>query len=165
VTTLDITLDGQSYQVELEPLRNGSGEMKLRVNGRPVQVILPPPSVGPDDVEWMVVGDRPREINFDPLLRWLGSSYGLHRLEVRDMASAVSRPRSGDGRVKAPIPGLITRVLVSEGEAVAAGQPLLTLEAMKMENEIPAPFAGVVRSLAAAAGQSVTRDELLAEIG
>ncbi len=72
--------------------------------------------------------------------------------------------RSGDGHLKAPIPGLVAKVLVAVGEQVEAGQPLLILEAMKMENEIRAPLSGWIKTLNVAPGQSVSHNELLAEI-
>ena len=92
------------------------------------------------------------------------SYLGRHRLEVRDLDAAATRAVSMGGRVKAPIPGLVTRVLVQEGDEVTAGQPLLVLEAMKMENEIAAPRSGTVARLDAYEGRSVVLDELLAEI-
>ena len=73
-------------------------------------------------------------------------------------------PASGDGRVKAPIPGLISRVLVEPGATVSAGQPLVVLEAMKMENEIRAPFDGVVSALSVSVGQTVLGNQVLAEV-
>ena len=66
--------------------------------------------------------------------------------------------------MKAPIPGLITRVLVEPGAQVGAGQALLILEAMKMENEIRAPFDGVVSSVPVTTGQTVIRNQVLAEV-
>jgi biotin carboxyl carrier protein len=66
--------------------------------------------------------------------------------------------------VKAPIPGLVTRILAEAGEKVQAGQTLLILEAMKMENEIRAPFDGVLRSIPVSAGQTVARNQVLAEV-
>ncbi|MCA9971009.1 MAG: biotin/lipoyl-binding protein, partial [Anaerolineales bacterium] len=107
---------------------------------------------------------RPYEIVFDAQLSWIRAYSGLHRVAVRDLGAAVARPRSRDGRVKAPIPGLVTRVLVAAGEAVAAGQPLLVLEAMKMENEIRAPRDGVVTAVHVYAGQSVAREMVMVEV-
>lgn len=89
----------------------------------------------------------------------------MHRVEVQDRTVAIVRPVSGDGRIKAPIPGLITRVLVQQGDQVEVGQPVLLLEAMKMENEIVAPRAGTVLRLSALPGKSVILNEELAEIG
>jgi 3-methylcrotonyl-CoA carboxylase alpha subunit len=53
------------------------------------------------------------------------------------------------------MPGTLIKVLVSEGDAVSEGQPLLVLEAMKMEHTVVAPYAGTVRRLPFAAGSSV----------
>lgn len=64
--------------------------------------------------------------------------------------------------VRPPMPGRVVSVLVAAGAAVARGQPLLILEAMKMLNEIPAPAAGVVESVAAREGTSVTAQEVVA---
>ncbi|WP_258360378.1 biotin/lipoyl-containing protein [Moorella sulfitireducens] len=65
------------------------------------------------------------------------------------------------GNVNAPMPGSILSVKVKEGERVSAGQLLLLLEAMKMENEIVAPRDGVVKRIYIAAGQSVNTGEPL----
>ena len=59
---------------------------------------------------------------------------------------------------------MITRVLVRQGQAVEMGEPLLILEAMKMENEILAPKTGTVQSLPVGEGQTVLRDQVLAEV-
>jgi biotin carboxyl carrier protein len=160
-----VTIDGHAFEVELDIYPWTPSELTVTVNGQPVTIAMPPMSAPLEQLGWLVVGDRPYEIEFDPQLRWLRSSRGRHELEVRDLDASVTRPRSGDGRIKAPIPGLVTRVLVAVGQEVQAGQPLLTLEAMKMENEIQAPFTGQVRSLHARPGQPIARDELLVEIG
>lgn len=65
----------------------------------------------------------------------------------------------------APMPALIGRVLVAEGEEVRAGQPLLVLEAMKMENELKAHQAGRVKSVLVKKGQAVEKGELLLVFG
>ncbi len=115
-------------------------------------------------MEWILIDGRPYEMIFDPNLQWVKAWDGLHAVEVHDRNERVARPRSGDGRVKAPIPGLITRILVEPGASVQAGQPLLVLEAMKMENEIRAPFDGVIKTVGVAIGQTVVRNQLLAEV-
>jgi biotin carboxyl carrier protein len=61
----------------------------------------------------------------------------------------------GPQRIDAPMPGKIVRVLVKEGDAVEEGQGLVVVEAMKMENELKSPKAGVVRELHAQEGQPV----------
>ncbi|MEX1019575.1 MAG: biotin/lipoyl-containing protein [Litorilinea sp.] len=67
----------------------------------------------------------------------------------------------GDLPVKAPIPGLVVKILAEVGTPVEDGQPLLLLEAMKMENEIRAPRAGVVKKVEVVAGQRVEQNALL----
>ncbi len=81
-------------------------------------------------------------------------------------APAAAAPVSGSGTaVKAPMPGTILSVNVSEGQSVSEGDVLYILEAMKMENEIVAPVSGTVSKLVAAKGSSVATDEVLAFIG
>ncbi len=64
----------------------------------------------------------------------------------------------------APMPGKITDIFLSEGDLVNEGEPILTLEAMKMQNEITANCNGVIRKIRIQSGQSVMKDELLVEI-
>ena len=68
---------------------------------------------------------------------------------------------SGELVVKAPIPGLVVKVLVQEGDDIPEDHPLLILEAMKMENEIRSLRAGVVRSVDVSAGQRVEQGAAL----
>jgi biotin carboxyl carrier protein len=63
--------------------------------------------------------------------------------------------RQGPERVCSVMPGKVVRVLVNEGDEVEAGQGVVVVEAMKMENEIAAPKAGRISSIAVAAGQAV----------
>jgi 3-methylcrotonyl-CoA carboxylase alpha subunit len=76
-----------------------------------------------------------------------GSSRGIH-----------------DGEIVAPMPGKVTAIDVSTGDKVVKGQRLLTLEAMKMEHGLTAPFDGVVAELNAAAGDQVKVDAMLIKI-
>ncbi|KAB2823032.1 MAG: hypothetical protein F9K10_02955 [Paludibacter sp.] len=69
-----------------------------------------------------------------------------------------------DNNIKAPMPGKIVDLFLSEGDLVNAGEPVLALEAMKMQNEITADCNGVIRKIRVAKGQSVMKDELLIEI-
>lgn len=63
--------------------------------------------------------------------------------------------------VAAPMPGLVVRVEVEVGQAVTAGQGLVIVEAMKMENELKAPANGVIASIAVEAGQTVEKGAIL----
>ena len=68
------------------------------------------------------------------------------------------------GKVKAPMPGLVLRVEVEEGQTVADGDGLLVLEAMKMENEIKAPVAGRVTAVHVSGGEAVEKGMVLVEV-
>lgn len=164
MTSLLITIDGQEFEVDLVLSALGGDTYTARVDGEDITVVNPRPEAAVADIEWLVVNDRPYEIVFDANLQWLRAWDGLHHIGVQDRNERVARPRSGDGRIKAPIPGLITRILVEPGVSVRAGQPLLVLEAMKMENEIRAPFDGVVSSVSVAGGQTVIRNQVLVEV-
>jgi pyruvate carboxylase subunit B len=71
--------------------------------------------------------------------------------------------RPGAGQLRAPMPGLVVRVLVEAGQAVEPGQGLIVLEAMKMENELRASAAGVVAGIRAVPGQAVEKGQVLVE--
>ncbi len=68
------------------------------------------------------------------------------------------------GDVKAPMPGLVLEVVVAEGQTIAEGDPLIILEAMKMENVIRASAEGTVRAVAVAKGEAVEKNQLLLEM-
>lgn len=159
---IGVTIDGHPHLVEID-LRQSGPERTVVVDGEAVHVSLPEGEAD-EPLEWLVIEGRPYEVVVDPNLRWVRAATGLHQLEVRDVAAAVVRPASGDGRVKAPIPGLIARVLAEPGAPVEAGQTLVVLEAMKMENPIGAPRKGVVSEVAVRPGQRVTQGELLVEV-
>ncbi len=162
MTSLLVTIDDVAYEVELG-LASGD-TYTVTVNGAPLTVTLPHPEALATELDWLIINGWPYELAFDPNLQWVKAYDGLHTLDVRDRAQPVARPRSGDGRIKAPIPGLISRVLVTPGQNVVAGQALVILEAMKMENEIRAPFDGVVSSISATVGETVLRGQVLAEV-
>lgn len=90
---------------------------------------------------------------------------------VVDERTRVLREMTGQGGtmaaeqvIRAPMPGLVLRVEIAAGETVAAGAPLLVLEAMKMENELRAHAAGIVRAVHVEAGQAVERGAPLVDI-
>lgn len=66
--------------------------------------------------------------------------------------------------VRAPMPGLVINTLVVPGDVVTAGQTVVVLEAMKMENDLPSPIAGTVKTLKVNTGQTVDQGQLLVVI-
>lgn len=83
---------------------------------------------------------------------------------TRVLPEASSIPAAGPWRVLAPMPALVLSVAVEVGDQVVAGQAVAVLEAMKMENAIRAPAAGVVRSVEVEAGAIVQKGAVLVEI-
>jgi biotin carboxyl carrier protein len=163
MSKIQVTIDDISFDVEVQIDPADQASATVTIDGKTLWIALPR-SDDHDVVTWALVDGASYEVVVDRQLRWIRSSRGLHRLELHDLEAPVARPASGDGRVKAPIPGTIARVLVSQGQMVETGQPLLVLEAMKMENQIRAPRAGTVGQLHVAAGQSVALNTVLAEI-
>src|SRR5688500_4139858 len=82
---------------------------------------------------------------------------------IRDL-SAVSAGPIGPAPLVAPMPGLIVRVHVAVGDAVEAGQGLVVMEAMKMENELRTAAAGTVRAVLTRPGVAVEKGAILVEL-
>jgi biotin carboxyl carrier protein len=83
---------------------------------------------------------------------------------IRDL-SAKSEGASGPAPLKAPMPGLVVRINVAVGDMVSAGQALVVVEAMKMENELRTASGGVVTSIRAVQGTAVEKGAILIELG
>ncbi|MCS6952510.1 MAG: biotin/lipoyl-containing protein [Bryobacterales bacterium] len=164
--------------------------IRVRVNGRPLdvelstngdeaKVRLPPPESGEraasvrqvqPGLYWVLIGGRSYEVRVDASSDGWRATAGGARFAVEIEDPRTRRQRSADiapsGRaeVTAPMPGRIVRVLAREGESVEAGQGLVVVEAMKMQNEMRAPKRGRVIRLAVGEGESVAAGQLLATI-
>ena len=88
----------------------------------------------------------------------------LDELTARALLATGGRAVRKAKHVAAAMPGRVLRVLVAAGDAVSAGQPLVVLEAMKMENEVKAPAAGTVVEVPVRAGQTVARGQVLVRL-
>ena len=82
---------------------------------------------------------------------------------IRELSGA-SKKRAGAGNLMAPMPGLVVRINVKEGDSVRAGQGLVVMEAMKMENELRAPANATVKRVVISAGSAVEKGALLLEL-
>jgi len=81
---------------------------------------------------------------------------------IRELSALAAGP-VGPAPVIAPMPGLIVRVHVAAGDTVQAGQGVVVMEAMKMENELRAPASGVVKAIHATPGVAVEKGSVLVE--
>jgi geranyl-CoA carboxylase alpha subunit len=91
-----------------------------------------------------------------------GITHSIRDLTLAAPASAAAS--GGDGKVRAAMNGRVVAVLVKQGERVKAGQPVMTLEAMKMQHVHPAPISGMVSAIDVAEGEQVTTGKIVVEI-
>ena len=100
---------------------------------------------------------------------WLdGYRYEVEALDERTRAiralSVDKEQSSGPAPLVAPMPGLVVKINVQVGDAVSAGQALVSIEAMKMENELRSKSAGTVKTIRASAGTAVEKGTVLVEL-
>lgn len=164
--TYDVEIDGKPHKVELT---RGERTWTCRVDGHEYEVDA---VLTARDVMSVLVDGKAHEAKREFSLT--GETHmiiGSERFatEVRDPRSLRSRRAAGASmegpqQIKAPMPGKIVRVLVSEGTEVEAGQGVAVVEAMKMQNEIKSPKAGRVQKLTAKEGTSVNAGDVLAVV-
>ena len=162
--TYEVIIDGKTHRVELA--RSLEARLQCFVDGRTLDVdaveagrdVL---SIVIDGRAWEVKRER---VGGDMHLMIAGERYAA---EVRDPRSFRGRKAAGAGlegpkKLVSPMPGKVVRVLVSAGTEVEAGQGVIVVEAMKMQNEIKSPKKGIVKKLVAAAGTAVNAGDVLA---
>ena len=114
------------------------------------------------------VGDQFFEIDVDPVGPGGSPAPAAPAMSAPAPPPAAQQAQTeaaeGETAVTAPMPGILISVAVEVGDTVSAGDPLLVLEAMKMQNAIPSPVGGTVKSLPVAPGTQVVRDQALAVI-
>jgi biotin carboxyl carrier protein len=159
----EATIDGRTMRVEV---RANSEGFSVLVDGRPLEVDA---SFDGERFASLLVAGRSHPVALE-------RQEGGYRVHLREGAVDVSlqearggvrgpeRRASGPARVVSPMPGRVVRVLAAAGADVEAGQGLVVVEAMKMENELRAPRAGRLREVAVREGQAVEAGALLAVI-
>jgi pyruvate carboxylase subunit B len=151
-----LNLDGVDYQVEVH------GNTFI-VNGHPFVVGFDKEDrVTVDGISYDISVEGDKAI-IDGIVRQVRVS-GLDAEPSVPSTTRSAPVATGIGAVKAIMPGSITRVLVEEGAEVSAGDVLLVLEAMKMENELHAPVSGVVKAIHVRPGEAVEMNAVLVEV-
>ncbi|QXD16687.1 biotin/lipoyl-binding protein [Rhodocaloribacter litoris] len=143
-----VYLDGRAVEVSFEPV--GAGAFSLLIDGRSLPVFIAAGEAGTLQVE---IGHRLRQVRVLDEKALLLERFGLE-----------AGSRAAEREVRAPMPGLVLKVLVEEGQTVKAGDGLMILEAMKMENELRATGEAVVRRIHVAPGEAVGKNALLIEL-
>ena len=164
MTLYFVTIGERSIEVEI-------GADGVRVAGEPVQaelLTLPGTGVRSLDVDGRshrLVAARKGKGEWDLHLNGSGMTARVLDERARKIAAmaAVSQGPKGPKPVSAPMPGMIMKVEVAVGDEVAAGQGVVIIEAMKMENELKADGAGTVKAVRVTAGQAVEKGTVLIE--
>jgi len=153
----EVTVDGESIAVDGRAVKAHIED----VPATPLQLL----SLG-TEVHRVLARRGPEKAHYD--LSIAGYRFTVEALDERTRAirdlSAVSKRPVGPAHLVAPMPGLIVRLHVKEGEQVRAGQGLVVMEAMKMENELRATANGIVRRVAVFPGSAVEKGALLLEM-
>ncbi len=137
----NVTVHGETYRVKL----SGSGR---KTDGRKPYYIR--------------VNDKLEEVTLEPIQEVLA---GVPEAPESSPGAKPKRPRPTKlGDVAPPMPGRVVKVLVAQGDHVKSGDPLLIIEAMKMESRVPAPINGRVATILVAEGENVKTDETLVQL-
>lgn len=143
-----VTVNGRRHAASLGVIP-GTCLRHLLVDGRPISLVMVAGGGGCWEV--MDRGDRLDAEVVDERTR-----------HIRSLAEGAGRPVAAPA-LRAPMPGLVVRIQVEEGQAVVAGGGVIVLEAMKMENELRAPADGVVRAVRVRPGEAVEKGQVLVE--
>jgi biotin carboxyl carrier protein len=161
----EIVINGARRRVEFTPPANDLSRVTATIDGRLVEADIVRISRG---VYSILLGGRSLEVTAEEtsnglLLRANGREFQVDIFDPRSWRRGRTGGIELEGRQQlvAPMPGKIVRVLVATGQQVKAGQGLLVIEAMKMQNEIQSPKSGTVEKLARE-GQTVNAGEVLA---
>lgn len=161
-----VDLGAERVDVELEEGQATVGEVSaaarmVEVPGTPVRLV----TIG-DSVHRVIArrtGERGSYTLWVDGWRYSVEALDERRRAIRDLSAATAQA-SGPAPLTSPMPGLIVRVTVAVGDVVRAGQSMVVMEAMKMENELRAPAAGTVVRILATEGSAVERGAVLVEL-
>jgi biotin carboxyl carrier protein len=161
-----VTSGGRTYRVDIHTDQAGV-HVHLDDAAYPIDVL----SVGPSLYSILLDG-RSYEVDCVPVEdAWIvlvdGQPFrvALHDETAPPQSQTVTvAPKAAGGRVTAPMTGKIVKVHVAVGEVVAAGAPVCTLEAMKMENELTVGAAGTVKTVHISIGDTVRAGQVLVEL-
>jgi len=164
--TYDVIVDGKTHRLELT---KGEHTWSCMVDGEPMEVDA---ALTARDVLSVLVGNKAYEVKRERSLRGelhmvIGSA--RYAVDVQDPRSLRTRragasSEAGPQKLTAAMPGKIVRILVSEKDEVKAGQAVLVMEAMKMQNEMKSPKDGRVQKILTSEGSTVNAGDTLAVI-
>ncbi len=161
----EITIEGQTHRLELERIE---GRWNCKLDGRAVRIDA---VLARRDVLSLLVDGKAYEIKRERTPTdthlWVGPvRYATELSDPRSLRSRKGHGGLDHGPVKliAPMPGKVVRVLADENTEVEAGQGVIVVEAMKMQNELKSPKKGIVRRIMAGSGAAVNAGDALAVV-
>jgi biotin carboxyl carrier protein len=171
--TFDIDVNGRSRTVSIEragDVSDGAGRFRITVDG--TSFLVDARRSGEYGLSLVFPDDRRASatVNVAPgqapgeMLAYLGGrtlSVGVNSSRTGRGAADAGGTAHGEQKIVAPMPGRVVRVLVAAGDVVEPRQPVVVVEAMKMENELRSPKAGRVKDVPVAAGTSVEAGRVL----
>src|SRR6185437_8427434 len=160
----EVTIAGKQQQVDLESTASG-WKCKCRINGREVEIAVAEVQPGHlsilhDGKSYDVRCGAEEEV-------FVGNNrYQIDVMDARSWRSKrqIAGAEAGPQKLTASMPGKIVRMLATENGKVSAGQGVIVIEAMKMQNEIRAPREGIVKKILVREGSNVNAGETLAII-
>ena len=162
-----VTIRGHERIVDL--LEDTEGQLSVALDGRPVAADLV--ELHGSTLHSLLLDGQSREMVIDRegdrVQVWLDGEKieTIVRDEVSRAIAAVMKPvAAGPSAIAAPMPGVVVSVPVKVGDLVEAGQPVVVVEAMKMQNELVAEVAGIVESIEVKPGQTVDRAAVLVRL-
>lgn len=149
-------INGAQFDVTIDSIQGNTA--KVEVNGIPFEVEMQGTT--------LVEGELPTQTTTEASAAPAAAPAAAAVPAATPAAAPTAKGAAGAGTpVKAPLPGVVTKVLVAAGQAVKKGDTVLVLEAMKMENNITAECDGSVTGICVAAGDSVMEGTTLLTIG
>jgi len=174
--TFDIAVNGRSRNVSIERAGHApDGALRLRVNVEGASSLVDVQRSGEFGFSLVFpeAADRSTTVHVAPgqapgeLLAYLAGRIAVVSVNASRTgrgAADTGAGAPGEQKIVAPMPGRVVRVLVAAGDQVEPRQPIIVVEAMKMENELRSPKAGRVKDVAVTAGTSVEAGRVLVVI-
>ena len=163
-----VSVNGETFEIEVDGDNVRAGDMTSRARILDLDGAATP-------LRMLTIGEEVHRVQLRPsesrgrYTLWIdGFRFEVEALDertraIRELSAAAAKP-TGPAPLVAPMPGMIVRVNVKEGDAVQTGQGMVVMEAMKMENELRAAAAGTVKRVHVAPGTAVEKGALLLEM-
>ncbi|MFC2131310.1 acetyl-CoA carboxylase biotin carboxyl carrier protein subunit [Bacteroidota bacterium] len=147
----NILVNGNPYQVDLMK-QSGKNIYSFSVNNRMCQI----------EFELNELGKS--QVTLDGLIFDIDITDETKKLLNQYIKQTGAGDAAGAGVIKAPMPGLIVKILVEKGQKINKGDKVIIIEAMKMENVLQSTISGVIKSVKVHEGQAVDKDAVMVEI-